>query len=334
MSMLYQEYPGIVEAKKLIKLCGFHSDSDACVWLGVHKFYIRDRLIIKTVGAKTGADVPNHLLVVLRLAFVVQCITRGNLLEITAPKLKKLDVESILKKAKKANISEKKLFDIGPINEKTNSWAIRYIELYSFKKHNTVVFHWFKGVGFNPYLKKIGMTIFEFSNLTKIPQSGLAKRDLIHPPYQERMAELIYRYLMTIGVKIDITKPYDIDLQKIMWKDKTEDLKEKLFYQLEINNDFQKRKNALKDGDKGLAGELEIRIENMKEKVALLDQKLKYEVDQLKDVFHSANMTHEEVEHHAKCERKRIIWRDRILPWSICFARLYNAYRRVGGERF
>lgn len=334
MAMLYEKYPGIVEARKLIKLCGFTSDTEASTWLGLHKFYIRDRLIIKTVNGETGADIPNHLLVVLRLAFKIHSITHGNLLEITSLKVKKQSVESIFKKAKKENISKDELLDIGPVNDKTNTWAVKYIELMSILKNNAAEYPWFKGVGFTPYLKKVGMTIFEFSTLTRMPQSALSKRDAIHPVYQERMAELIYRYLMTVGKSIDIHKPLDVDLQSIMWEEKTKDLKQKLYYQAEINNNFQKRKNAIKDGNKELAGNIENIITDMKEKASLLDQKLKYEIDDLPEVFRRANMSYEEIEHHAKCERKRIIWRDRVLPWSVCFARLYDAYRKARGEKF
>ena len=329
--MLYDIYPNIVEARKLIKLSGFSSDQQACEWMGVHKNYIRDRMIIKTKDGTRSADIANHFILTLRLAFKVHCITKGKLLDTFSSKIKRSKPNSIFKKAKLANIEKEHLLNIGPVNEKTNTWAIRYIELYSFIENNKEIYPFFIADNYTSYMKKIGITIFEYSTLTRIPQPGLSDKKTSHPEYQTKMMELIYKYIMLDGENIDINKPYELDLMEIMWEDKTKYLKERNELALTINNHKQKIKNAKKDGEHEIVKLLELEVDEMKEKVLKLDPLIKYEIDDLAGIFKAANSSYEEIEHYAKCEMKRIIWRGRVLPWSVCFARLLNRYRQAGG---
>lgn len=331
--LLYESYPGIVEIRRLIEFCGFKNDVEACEWIGLHKFYIRDRLIIRTVDAKVGADIPEHLLVLFRIAFKFQSVSKGNLLELTTP-YKKLTREEIFKKAKKVNISIDEMLELGAINDRVGGWATRYIELTVLLRKKEKDYPWFKGVTFLSYLQQIGLKTADYSLLTKIPQPNLVKKGVELPAYQIRLAELMYRYVMTEGVNIDVNKPLEINIQKIFWQDKAETLETRNRYQVALNNNYQQKRKATSKGNENLIKELELKIEEKKEIIAQLDEELSYTPDEQKQAILDANMSYAEIEHHAQCVYDKIVWRGRALPWAVCFARLYNLYIKAGGEKF
>jgi len=332
--MKYEEYPGVVEAKELFRLCGFKSDIDAALWLGYQKNYIRDLSNNLTVGGARGKDVPESILVTLRLAYKINALSKGHLLEILPDKPKKMSKDEIIDYAKKLKITKEALEAIGVVDNKSSAWAVKYLDLMKvMKKKKYEGYDYIKSPVYNPYIAAVGISALQYAQIVGIPQPTLLRKDFEPPSYYAKMAKLIYMFYMAKGRTINILSPLKINIVNIMWKDKADDLRLKIRIHGLVNNATILKRKLIKAGDDTEAIDKE--IEEHKEELERLNGLLKYAEHDVANVIQSCGLREKEIEEIAcpkmneNKNRRRFVWRGTVLPWVICFARLYENYKRT-----
>lgn len=332
-----KDYKNLEESRLVVKLMGFKSDKDAMDFFGLHKFYLRNRTIIpiskkdfdEEEDYEPGVDVQPHIIKMFRMGLKFHCLTNGYL-DFAMRKIPdNLEYEDVVKFIKKFDYTEEKIREIGRFTRRNYKWAYRYVELEDKTIHVNVkdLRPALVSADLKDYLAKIGMSTYKFSMITKIPYPSLSKKDY-NLAYHRKLAELMYKYFMYYGRTMDVDARYDLDFVDIFWREKADLMrkKEELWGKIQGKpqriKQFKEREDVTKSEIEIEVKKIESETEQWKEEMKEIDDQLIFTFQDLENTENIEKITVDDICAYAECEPKRVIWRHRLLPWSICFARL------------